>query len=86
MWCVVSDRYKVYDMTMICALMHIPEQLHEVMELAMDITTDSNGALHGLHVGLFYQYLPCLVYCMSVSVVSAACMNSACVDDENDEP
>lgn len=33
------------------------EQLHQVVELAVDITTDGDGTFHGLHVGFVLEHL-----------------------------
>lgn len=36
------------------------KEFHEVMELAMDIATHSNGCLHWLHIGLLDKNLTSL--------------------------
>ena len=37
------------------------EQLHQIIELSMDVSADSHGGVHSLHVGLLHEYLPSLV-------------------------
>jgi len=37
------------------------EELHEIVELTVNITTDGDGAAHRLDVGLFHQDLACLL-------------------------
>lgn len=37
-----------------------PEQLHQVVELAVDVAADGHGALDGLHIRLIDQQFPCL--------------------------
>ena len=37
------------------------EELHQVVELAVDVATDGDGAFHGLHIRFVLQYFASLL-------------------------
>ena len=51
-----SDKHTCHkDVTCLWYIAALPEELEQVPELPMDITTDGDGTRHGLDVGFFKQ-------------------------------